>query len=386
MDVLDDPDLGLPSVHIAVVTTDVSAAPYEGGECNGGGDQGNMVATGVGCQGPSGAFIRDIALEDGTRDKNYTGQLSDVFSCIANVGIDGCGFEQTLEAMRLALDDNPNNVGFLRDDALLAIVFITDEDDCSAYDTRIFDRSTAQNSPTSELGSLGSFRCFEFGVECDGPSPRLPGVRENCVPRNDSPFLTDVSEFVEFVRSKKPFPDTQIFVAAIAGPTSPVEVIDNDGAASLKFSCDNTGLGEAVPPIRLKAFLGSFPGHNSLATICGTDLAAALTQIGVDINKTRSPCVQGPLADSDPSTPELEPECSVSEVRFPNTDQEVETLLPECDNLAAPGSSSNLPCYTLLPADDCRDEETGLALEVHYGDGFTAPPDTHAIARCVGGE
>jgi hypothetical protein len=384
MDALDDPLLGLPSVHIAVVTTDVSTAPYVGGRCVDGGDKGDMVASGVGCQGPSGSFIRDIGREDGSRDRNYTGDLSEVFSCIARVGIEGCGFEQSLEAMRLALDNNPNNEGFLRDDALLAIVFITDEDDCSAGDTRIFDRDGAQNSPTSELGVLGSFRCFEFGVECDGASPRVAGVRENCVPKSDSPFLTNVNEFVEFVRSKKPFPDSQIFVAAIAGPTSPVEVLQDEGESILGFSCEGTGLGEAVPPIRLKSFLDSFPGRNTLASICGDDLAAALAQIGGDIDDVSKPCVLGRLADTDPSTPELEPECSVSEVRFPNTDQEVETLLAECNNLGAPDSSSNLPCYTLLAESDCTEYPTGLALEVHYGEGYPVPPGTRAVARCVG--
>jgi len=69
------------------------------------------------------------------------------FGCLLRVGADGCGFEQPLEAALKALWPSDNhsikflgdtqghgdleNKGFLRDDSLLAIVVVTDEDDCS---------------------------------------------------------------------------------------------------------------------------------------------------------------------------------------------------------------------------------------------------------------
>jgi hypothetical protein len=59
--------------------------------------------------------------------------VSGAFSCAAKVGIDGSGFEMPLEGAKLALIDripNPNG-NFLREDALLAIVLLTDENDCS---------------------------------------------------------------------------------------------------------------------------------------------------------------------------------------------------------------------------------------------------------------
>jgi hypothetical protein len=63
-------------------------------------------------------------------------KLEDVFSCLATaVGVAGCGEEHQLQAVRVALNPqsfNQQNVGFLRADAYLAIVLITDEDDCSA--------------------------------------------------------------------------------------------------------------------------------------------------------------------------------------------------------------------------------------------------------------
>ena len=68
------------------------------------------------------------------------GNLSQTLSCRANVGIDGPSIEMPLYAAELALGDrvaDGTNAGFLRDDALLAIVMLTDEDDCSRTDDNI---------------------------------------------------------------------------------------------------------------------------------------------------------------------------------------------------------------------------------------------------------
>jgi hypothetical protein len=65
--------------------------------------------------------------------------VAGAFSCIAQLGPDGCGYEQSLEAMYRALDPAVNP-GFIRDDAALAVLFITDEDDCSARDTSLYGR------------------------------------------------------------------------------------------------------------------------------------------------------------------------------------------------------------------------------------------------------
>jgi hypothetical protein len=65
------------------------------------------------------------------------------FTCIATLGTNGCGFEQPLAAMDKALTVHARpggpNEGFLRGDAALAIVVLSDENDCSTEDTTIFD-------------------------------------------------------------------------------------------------------------------------------------------------------------------------------------------------------------------------------------------------------
>ncbi|RMH43699.1 MAG: hypothetical protein D6689_04445 [Deltaproteobacteria bacterium] len=62
---------------------------------------------------------------------------SGTFSCAAVLGSDGANQEMPLEAIRLAFGDrmaDGTNAGFLREDALLAIVILTDENDCSRQD------------------------------------------------------------------------------------------------------------------------------------------------------------------------------------------------------------------------------------------------------------
>jgi hypothetical protein len=56
------------------------------------------------------------------------------FSCVANVGTSGNADEMPLGGMRDAFEDrmaDNTNAGFRRTDALLGVVFLTDEEDCS---------------------------------------------------------------------------------------------------------------------------------------------------------------------------------------------------------------------------------------------------------------
>ena len=58
----------------------------------------------------------------------------ETFACASQVGYSGPNDEMPLAAMRAAFDDrisDGTNLGFLREDALLGVVFLTDEDDCS---------------------------------------------------------------------------------------------------------------------------------------------------------------------------------------------------------------------------------------------------------------
>ena len=85
-------------------------------------------------------------LFDPLRDR---AEFRDDIVCNAYLSIGGCGLEQQLESVyralivhnpRLAAGNTDPNAGFVRDDALLGIVMVTDEDDGSTRDCRYAER------------------------------------------------------------------------------------------------------------------------------------------------------------------------------------------------------------------------------------------------------
>lgn len=374
---LENIEGGPPNVHIGVVSTDLGA----GGHVCGAGDDGRLQSTPrvPGCDAPTDRYISNIGGVT-----NYAGSLSDAFSCIARLGRDGCGFEQPLEAMRRALDgSNPENAGFLRDGAILAVIFITDEDDCSVFDPGMFARV---GEPGQDLGAQKSFRCFENGVMCDGDvDPRQLGVRSECQPRNDSDFMPEVAEYVTFLKGLKEF-ETDIFVAGIVGASSPIEVTtDEQGDLCLQYSCGDVtvcaGAEEetaAVPPVRLKAFLDAFQNTRT-TSICSEDLSGAVQQVADAIEGLFNDCLKNPIRDMDENAPGLQPECSVVEVRRPTTPQQVERVLEACDD-----GATRRPCYRLVEDRDQCPAPQHLLVDIVYDDSDTVPPDTLIRANCVG--
>jgi hypothetical protein len=269
-------------LRVAVVSTNLgsSSAPM----CEGDGDGGRFLsaALGMGCTGPTDAFIRDGVEADCTPDpmdesscrvRNFTGQtLGETFACIANLGTAGCGFEQPLEAMRKALSGEvPENAGFLRDDALLVVVILGNEDDCSAQ-TALF-----QNTPEAETayGPFSSFRCFEHGVVCDPDDPRTPGVKSGCRSREDSTVVYPVASYVEFLLGLKSHP-ARVKVVVLSTPA--------DGTASVVMNGENFNLDTACgsnssTAIRLAEFASSFAAGGATGDVCTDMFDAALATV-----------------------------------------------------------------------------------------------------------
>ncbi len=281
MSVLDNIQGGLPNVHIGVVSSNVGVGGYNIAGCGGDGDNGELqnVARGA-CTPPSGKFISDVASASGTtRVRNYEGTLADTFSCISRLGTSGCAFEQHLESMKRALEPFQTvNAGFLREHAYLAVVFIADEDDCSAGNSSVYDPN--DTALTSTLGPLESFRCTEFGITCaEGNLTRNAASYTQCRPRTDS-YLRNPQDYVDFLKNLKCDP-SKILVAGIVGNPDPVRVTFNDmGHPQLAHSClDPSGIGGAADPaVRLKYVLDQFPG-STMTSICNNDLSSALQKI-----------------------------------------------------------------------------------------------------------
>ena len=381
-------------MHIGVVTTDVGSkgsqdsvpGPAIGqlgqGGCSGTGKGGNLQTSGAPV---SGVFISDIKQTDGSRVRNYTGDLADVFGQMAtNVGIGGCGFEMPLEAMRKALANNPQNAGFLRPDAYLAVIFIADEDDCS------ISKSSMLGPESAALGPLQSFRCTRFGVTCDvggttTDAMNQVGSKSQCHPNENSQYLEKVSTYVDFLKGVKADP-SRIIVAGIMGTTEPFQVElrapPGGGAAqvSLARSCSYTGangLEVADPPTRLKFFLDQFPNRSTFTTICQQNLSDGLVLIAQLLKSViGSPCIEGKLSDVDPNTAGPQYDCSVSDVANYGKANQSETVLPPCN-----AGESNRPCWRIqVDAMKCPDGDH-FVLDVVRAEA--PPPETHVIAYCV---
>ena len=205
---------GLPNVHIGIVSSNVGAAGQASVPgCAGQGDDGKLLVK-AGCTGLTGSFISDVADERGARIKNYTGDLDALFSCMAQLGTGGCGFEMHLESAYRALQPGANP-GFYRPDAFLAVIVIADEDDCSTDMGAMFGDPTA--GVGAPLGPRTSFRCFEFGVKCeDDANPRAFGTRRGCRSRPSSPYMVEVERYVEFLKGLKSDPNL-VVVSGIVG-------------------------------------------------------------------------------------------------------------------------------------------------------------------------
>ncbi len=148
--------------------------------------------------------------------------MATTLASAANVGTSGPGLEMQLRAMELAIQPG-TNPGFVRTDALLGIIILTDEDDCS------FRQASGIN-----INSLNG---------CVG-TPGIPAPAD---------FLAPLDQ-VKGDRGRWA-------AAVIAGQTA----------------CTSS-FGDAVEGVRLKQFQQASPQNVVFGDICAGNLQGALTQ------------------------------------------------------------------------------------------------------------
>ena len=325
---------------------------------------------------------------------------SDAFECFGPQGIAGGGFEAPLEAMRQSLTrtfaESEPGYGFVRPGAILSVVFVTDEEDCSARQDDAFDtvwrpdgnhvfwseQNADATAPTSEV-------CWFAGVECSGG----PGQYDDCQPANfgvdgapadpDHGVLYDVQQYVEFLQDleddkRRINPTAQVLVAVLGGVPSGydegmAEITYADaGVADADFQRKHgigpgcaSAAGRAVPPVRLRAFADAFAlssdaRDRNLYSVCADDYAPALQQIADAITQQIAPaCMPVCVADTDITTAELDPQCTVTELWRDLDAVEHEGDVPPC------GGSWGVPefpagaevCYRLKTDRDAGDDD-----------------------------
>jgi hypothetical protein len=291
MDELKNLPSGFPDLHVGVVSSDLGAGTASYPDACGVtlGDRGRLqVRPDCGVDTSRGRYL---ISQDGGNTTNFQGDISDVFACIATIGTNGCGFEHQLQSVRMALSGlvNENN-GFLRPDAHLAVVYITDEDDCSApSDTSIFSGDLS--------GQDSSLRCSLYGHRCNG-QPVKPAVfstpLDDCgADPNGGGKLIPVKTFIDEMKRLR---TQSITISVIGGwPTDPANAnyaIGYDSAATYNRDlltsipiCQSAN-GRAAVGLRLKQFVDAFGAAGKIISICQDDFSTAMGQIGQLINTT----------------------------------------------------------------------------------------------------
>lgn len=353
---------------------------------------------------------------------------TEAFQCFGPQGVDGCGFESPLESMYKALartqNSNEASYGFLRRDALLAIVFVTDEVDCSAKPTS--NELFMEPNPLwhdDEADWPSSAVCWNAGVECMGG----PGTYDDCysVDRDMSGNLTDdpeqavlhpVSRYIDFVdaleQSKKSLlgNDKEVIVTVISGvPGNGGEVVyadspDADFMADFGIgpgcTSDDEGaagtLQTAVPPVRMREFAEAFQNEDrpNMFSVCSDDYSPALEEVADAIRTQFEPaCFPRCVEDLDPITDGVQPNCFVKQRHPELPDVDVpecrlvgeEWVLPDAEVDAcyfvrddASGTGSTLDDMH----EDCVADGWNVQFEIVRREGTAAPADAQVMATC----
>jgi hypothetical protein len=173
----DLPEFNPVSMHVGVITVDMGVHEQSvadllemaGVPCDLMGEDGVMRIAGDGCapsllDADGGRFL---VFDPTATDSN---EFTNDFACLAAVGAGGCFIEQQLEAVLKAItpsdspieffnntsgQGNPGgaNAGFVRDGSLVAVILVTDEDDCSLADP------TLNRDDSGYAGQINP-RCF----------------------------------------------------------------------------------------------------------------------------------------------------------------------------------------------------------------------------------
>jgi hypothetical protein len=336
-------------LHLGVVTSDLGLPGLEGARienCGNLGDEGrlqnmsnpDLMAEGL-CSSAmfNPPFLQYDAesADDATRTR-----LANDFSCLAAVGLEGCGFEQQLESTLKAVwpgaDQNvtfvtdPGGFGmfgmagpgfpngeFIRNDpnqgpSLIALVLVTDEEDCSS-------RRMDHFAPMASTNGLNT-RCFYEGKR--GADSNLFQVnryielfkmlrpnQENLVifagivgvPPQLTQDLPGEEDFVEQFDFDVPGESTRYFDAILADPEMEERVddkgtpmlLDDDGIIP---SCNRGEFAKAYPPRRIVEVAKGFGSNGVIHSICTDDFTPAVNAI-IDViaKQLGTVCLPRPL-------------------------------------------------------------------------------------------
>jgi hypothetical protein len=257
-----------------------------------------------------------------------------------------CPVRQPLGAFRKALDEHREgaNEGFLRDDAGLAVVFITAEDDCSAVDPSLYQ---------VEPGTFGPYTCFAEGLRCE---ESRPGVFTKCrdrTPAEGGPLLQLDGLYAEVTSWK---PRSRVVVSVMAGPygpEDPAQVITlPESLPMLKETCGDRLDGiYGLPGIRLELFRSLFQENSVFHEICDPQVDTLFSRLSQKLAAQltyRCMPFRPADGDGDPNNGR-QVDCNVRDVLNPDSVSVAYTDYYQHCDLAPLGAT----CWEVMTEEDC---------------------------------
>lgn len=347
------------------------------------------------------------------------------FQCIGLVGDGGCGLESPLESARRALDGHrPENAGFLRPGSLLAVVFLTDEEDCSIQLSRrdenepstlssFMSNGVSYSCDTSLALSNGNpsaidipgrcynldYRCLANNVICDQPMNSV-GAKTNCKPKPNAsvePIDTYVSFFSKLRTQDK------LVLAGIWAPSLLDSNGSNDGKLVVRpepggqtgvagynrgYKTEAACYDPSVPisnpsdqakgyiggaQLRLSSFIRKFQNRREVSICDSTNYAQAVGNIANLVSQVSA----ASCLDKPPLVDNGKPQCLVGYVDGAQPSAAPAAALPVC-------SSSCCAAWAATDKPNPTTPEIVTACTAEAADCYCALPSTRP-SICAGG-
>lgn len=192
-------------------------------------------------KGDNGAFRNQNSCGGSKRwvERGDSGGES-TFTCRAKTGTSGPALEMPLEALKLAFNDrmtDGTNAGFLRPDALLAVVILTDEDDCSREDNNF----TIANDTCATMEGLKPISDYKAMLDT---AAKGAGRWATAVIAGDKSCTSSFGAAVEAVRLKD-------FVAQAGKNGTFSSICDGDLSGGLQKALDTFDAAcRTLPPVK----------------------------------------------------------------------------------------------------------------------------------------
>lgn len=250
----------------------------------------------------SGSFPSYVEYRDG-------GPLSPTeaaqqLGCLAQVGPGGCGFEMQLEAPLKALwpSTDPTyqflggtpghgdleNRGFLRENSLLAVILVTDEDDCSVENADHLHLPPLPGSRYEQDKVAPNFLCTHYQENLRSVQRYVDGLRALRPGNEDRVIFTAITGVPQDLVSPEALANYErddpksraALYARIRNAPEMVNQPDPNSPNTLKASCTALdGAGSATPPLRILDVVEGFGENGIIQSICQKDFGPAIDSI-----------------------------------------------------------------------------------------------------------